>query len=136
MILRNRMGFTQSHMLLIAMGASLVVSMAATFAAATRTAHDDPAERHYRPMQSIGYDLGTQRATGYFIRDYGTCRVTLLLAEAAGAPARLRLALRPGQSAGLDSEAGETIDMTCGEAAETLAVRHGSDATRQEQAAR
>lgn len=26
--------------------------------------------------------------------------------------------------------------MTCGEAAETLAVRHGSDAIRQEQAAR
>jgi hypothetical protein len=39
--------------------------------------------------------------------------------------ARLRLVLRPGQAAGLDSEEGRSIALTCGDAAATLSVRSG-----------
>jgi hypothetical protein len=42
--------------------------------------------------------------------------------------ARLRLALLPGQRAGVDSEEGRSIDLTCGEAADSLIVRNGPTA--------
>jgi hypothetical protein len=39
--------------------------------------------------------------------------------------ARVRLKLDPGRIAGLDSEEGRSIALTCGEGAETLLVRVG-----------
>ena len=133
MLVRTRLAFVQSHLLLVALGASVVLSMAATFAAASKLSPDGPADRQYRPVQSISYHLGSKHAIGTFTRENGTCQVTMMVAEAVDpevatptSAARLRLSLQPGQAAGLDSEEGDSIDMTCGEAAETLIVRRGS----------
>ena len=133
MLVRSRFDFMQSHYLIVAMCASIVLSMAATFAAASKMEPDSPTDRHYRPIQGISYELGSKRAIGYFTRESGECQVTMMIAEAVdpdvatpSSAARLRLALRPGQAAGLDSDEGTSIDLTCGEAAETLTVRRST----------
>ena len=101
-----------------------VASIAAT--AATQQAT-------YVPVQAISHQFGSKAATGYFLQEAGACQVVLMISErydsfAASHPtaARLRLALEPGQAAALDSEEGQSIDLTCGEDAATLAVRSGA----------
>ena len=146
MLVRTRFAFMQSHLLLLALAASVVLSMAATFAAASKISPEGPADQQYRPVQSISYPLGSKQAIGYFTRESGSCQVTMVVAEIVDpevatptSAARLRLSLRPGQAAGLDSEEGDAIDMTCGEAAETLIVSRGirtdSDLAKTSQAA-
>jgi hypothetical protein len=93
-----------------------------------------PAESQtqYRPIQSISLAFGSKSAIGYFVREAGTCQVTLMISE-KGDPeqpqplsaARLRLALHPGQTAGLDSEEGRSLHFTCGGNAATLLVDAG-----------
>ena len=92
-------------------------------------------ETVYRPIESISYTLGSKKAIGYFSKDAERCNVTLMVAEAVdpdqempGSAARLRLALTPGQEAGLDSEEGQSIQMICGSGAETLVVLRGDTA--------
>ncbi len=89
-------------------------------------------ERSYRPVQAIDYALGSSRAVGHFRQRDNTCQVTLMLVDEgraelrdARATARLRLALRPGQTAGLDSRQGRYIDLTCGPEAKSLTVQDG-----------
>lgn len=105
------------------------VGVAAVATSATPVAGD---QATYRPMQSISHNLGSKSAIGYFLPESGECQVVLMIAEntdpEAGpmpSAARLRLALRPGQAVGLDSEEGRSIDLTCGDEAATLAVRAG-----------
>jgi hypothetical protein len=83
----------------------------------------------YIPMQAISHDLGSKSVVGYFIREVGACQVVLMIAENADpdvrpvpSAARLRLALEPGQMAGLDSEEGQSIDLSCDDNAATLTV--------------
>jgi hypothetical protein len=70
--------------------------------------------------------------SGYFVKHGSTCLVTMMIAEKGdldrprlSTAARVRLRLDPGQIAGLDSEEGRSINLTCGEGAETLLVRVG-----------
>ncbi len=89
-------------------------------------------ERSYRPVQAIDYALGSSRAVGHFRQHDNMCQITLMLVDESGvelrdarATARLRLALRPGQTAGVDSDAGRYIDLTCGPEAKSLTVQDG-----------
>jgi hypothetical protein len=109
------------------------VAAAATVTSSASTAL--PGQTSYIPMQAIGYDLGSKLAIGYFVREAGACQVVLMIDENADpekglrqTAARLRLALLPGQVAGLDSEEGRSLDLTCGEGAATLVVRSGPTA--------
>lgn len=109
------------------------VATLATVASSASTA--GPEQTAYVPMQGITEDLGSKAAIGYFIREAGACQVVLMISEkvdpetgAVPSAARLRLALMPGQSAGLDSEEGRSIDLTCGEDAGSLSVRASSNA--------
>jgi hypothetical protein len=110
-------------------GSAMIASVAAVAMSAAPAAGD---EATYSPMQSISHDLGSKSAIGYFLRDAGECQIVLMIAENADpesgplpSAARLRLALRPGQAAGLDSEEGRSIDLTCDDEAATLTVRSG-----------
>jgi hypothetical protein len=110
-------------------GSAMIASVAAVATSAAPAAGD---EATYSPMQSISHDLGSKSAIGYFLRDAGECQIVLMIAENADpesgplpSAARLRLALRPGQAAGLDSEEGRSIDLTCDDEAATLTVRSG-----------
>lgn len=86
----------------------------------------------YQPVQSISYEFGSKKLSGYFVQQAATCIVTLVVAERADgeeppalSPARVRLVLYPGQVAGLDSAEGRSLNLTCGADAATLLVDTG-----------
>ena len=110
-------------------GAGLALSLAAGTVYGGKAA-DPGAEQVYKPIQAMSYVLGSKRAIGHFSQGDEACEVILMVAEVVDpeiatptSAARLRLNLKPGQAAGLDSEEGQSIDMTCGPRAETLNVR-------------
>jgi hypothetical protein len=116
--------------LAVAMSAAAGLTLAS--ADSLRTAPSTTDEAVYSPIQNISYRLGSKAAIGYFAQQAGECHVALMVAEAIDpdvatppSAARLRLALRPGQVAGFDSEEGPFIDMTCGPDAGSLIVRRG-----------
>jgi len=86
----------------------------------------------YAPIQSIRYDFGSKSMSGYFVQQSDVCLVTLMVIEKSDpeallplSPTRIRLALSPGQIAGLDSEEGRSLNITCGVGATTLLVDIG-----------
>ena len=85
----------------------------------------------YRPIQSISYEFGSKAMSGYFVQRNSVCLVTLMIAEKTDpdlpspTAARVRVMLDPGQVAGLDSEEGRSLSLTCGEDAATLVVSYG-----------
>jgi hypothetical protein len=89
-------------------------------------------QTRYWPIQSISYEFGSKSMSGYFVKQAATCRVTLMISE-KGDPeqplplsaARVRLELYPGQTAGLDSEEGRSLNFTCGDNATMLLVDEG-----------
>lgn len=89
-------------------------------------------QARYEPIQAITYEFGSKLTTGYFVEQGGSCVVTLMVTEKTDpeeplglSPTRVRLALSPGQIAGLDSEEGRSLNFTCEAAAATLLVDFG-----------
>jgi hypothetical protein len=119
----------------VAFSGLLIASAAAVATVASSASTALPGGTSYAPMQAISHDLGSKAAIGYFVSESGACQVVMMIGEKADAEAasmssaaRLRLTLLPGQRAGVDSEEGRSIDLTCGEAANTLIVRNGPTA--------
>jgi hypothetical protein len=86
----------------------------------------------YKPIQSIAYDFGSKAMSGYFVPQGSVCLVTLMISDrvdpnrpSPATAARVRLVLEPGQVAGLDSEEGRSLNLTCGGDAKTLVVSTG-----------
>jgi hypothetical protein len=89
-------------------------------------------EAKYAPIQSVRYDFGSKSMSGYFVDQAKRCVVMLMVTEKGdpdAAPSstatRVRLVLNPGQTAGLDSEEGRSLNFTCGEGATVLVVDSG-----------
>ncbi|HUL08869.1 MAG TPA: hypothetical protein VLV76_21245 [Candidatus Acidoferrum sp.] len=119
----------------VALSGLLIASVAVVATVASSAATGQPGQTTYLPMQAISHDLGSKAAIGYFVREAGACQVVMMIGEKTDAEtasttsaARLRLALQPGQRAGVDSEEGRSIDLTCGSGADTLIVRNGPTA--------
>jgi hypothetical protein len=127
---RNKMPAT------MAMGATAVLGLALLASAASADLSAATADtRSYKEIQSISYDLGSKSTSGYFVQQDGQCQVVLMVSEktdpdaaTAGSPARLRLSLKPGQAAGLDSAEGQSLSFACGEQAGSLTVTSGTTA--------
>ncbi|NGO50316.1 hypothetical protein [Allomesorhizobium camelthorni] len=90
-------------------------------------------QAQYLPIQSISYEFGSKFMSGYFVEQAATCFVTLMIIERSDPEAelsvtatRVRLALNPGQIAGVDSEEGYSVNLTCGESAKTMLVDFGN----------
>jgi hypothetical protein len=86
----------------------------------------------YAPIQSISYEFGSKAMSRYFVKQGSACLVTLMVIEKSNpdqllpmTAARIRLAMSPGQIAGLDSEEGRSLNFTCGEGAAKLIVDSG-----------
>jgi hypothetical protein len=86
----------------------------------------------YRPIQSISYDFGSKSMRGYFVRQGSVCLVSLMVIEkndpdrpSDATATRVRLMMDPGQVAGLDSEEGRSLNVTCGEDAAEVIVDCG-----------
>jgi hypothetical protein len=117
-----------------AVAATVALSLWAWVPAAAGGSADVTGTR-YLPIQNISYDLGSKSLSGYFVQQSTTCVVTLMIsdkndpeASPPRSPARVRLALNPGQIAGLDSEEGRSLNVTCGEGATSLLVDVGARA--------
>jgi hypothetical protein len=89
----------------------------------------------YAPIQGISYELGSKAISGYFVQQSASCHVTLMIIEKIDpehlqpvTAGRLRLVLNPGQTAGVDSEEGRSLNLTCGNGAATLLVDAGERA--------
>jgi hypothetical protein len=86
----------------------------------------------YSPIESIRYDFGSKSMSGYFVDQAAKCVVMLMVSEKGGpdtafasTATRVRLVLNPGETAGLDSEEGRSLNFTCGEGATALLVDSG-----------
>ena len=89
-------------------------------------------EGKYAPVDSIRYDFGSKSTSGYFVEQSKKCVVMLMVYEkrdldvnSFDTATRVRLVLNPGQTAGLDSEEGRSLNFTCGEGATALLVDSG-----------
>ena len=122
------------------------IAQASAFVAAVGIALSAPAvssqpqalvnsEAKYAPVQSISYDFGSKSMSGYFVEQAARCVVMLMVYEKTdpdAAPSstatRVRLVLNPGQTAGLDSDEGRSLNFTCGGGATALVVDAGERA--------
>ena|SRR5579871_3338363 len=108
-------------------GAALIASGGSSFAqGASRSV--------FKPVQSIGYEIGSKKISGYFVKRESACAVTVMVID-AGSPepssttaARIRFTLNPGQVGGIDSEEGRSINVTCGPDANAVVVDAGETA--------
>jgi hypothetical protein len=110
--------------------AAFMVSLWASAASAQSQAVKSEAK--YVPIQSISYDFGSKSMSGYFVEQAARCVVMVMVSEkrdpdtdSSSSATRVRLVLNPGQTAGLDSEEGRSLNFTCGEGATALLVDSG-----------
>ncbi len=89
-------------------------------------------EARYAPIASIRYDFGSKSMSGYYVQQAAKCLVMVMVSEksdpdagASTTATRIRLALDPGQTAGLDSDEGRSLNFTCSEGATALVVDSG-----------
>jgi hypothetical protein len=115
-----------------AFAGTFAVSLYLFVPAASSGSPADETKAEYQPIQSLSYVFGSKLTSGYFEQRNGACFVTLMITEKSDAeaplplsPTRARLILYPGETAGLDSEEGRSLNLTCGEAAATLTVIAG-----------
>jgi hypothetical protein len=109
-----------------------MVAISLWASAASAQSQSVKSEATYAPIQSVRYDFGSKSMSGYFVDQAKKCVVMLMVTEKGdpdAAPSstatRLRLVLNPGQTAGLDSEEGRSLNFTCGEGATALLVDSG-----------
>ena len=104
---------------------------AAAFAALAiiPSAEADPAgPRSYAATQAINHIFGSKRAVGYFLTQDGACALTMFLVEAedghvAPSSARVKVKMKPGESAELASADGQNLKVECGKDAAAVEVR-------------
>ncbi len=113
-------------------GMTIVTLLASAPAAIGGSPSSLQSRAEYKPVQSISYEFGSKSMSGYFIQEENACQIMLMIAEKsdpemspAPSPTRVRLALNPGQIAGLDSEEGRSLNVSCGADAATLIVDTG-----------
>ena len=108
------------------------VALGLLASAASAQAQSVKSEAKYAPIQSIRYDFGSKSMSGYFVDQTAKCVVMLMVSEkpdpdaaSSNSATRVRLVLNPGQTAGLDSEEGRSLNLTCGAGATALVVDSG-----------
>ena len=114
-----------------AFAGAFLVSLSAS-AASAQSQTPIKSEAMYAPTASISYDFGSKSMSGYFVDQAARCVIMLMVSEkrdpdtdSSGTATRVRLVLNPGQTAGLDSEEGRSLNFTCSEGATALRVDSG-----------
>jgi hypothetical protein len=108
-----------------------VVSIGMWASAASSQPQAQVEEVTYRPIDNVRFDFGSKSMSGYFVQQAARCVVSLMVYErpdpdaASKTATRLRLVLNPGETAGLDSEEGRSVNLTCGSGATALVVDSG-----------
>jgi hypothetical protein len=109
-----------------------VIFWASTPALSGESQRQNEGDTVYLPIQSISYEFGSKAISGYFVSQGSACLLSLMISDKSDpdrlsptTAARVRLMLEPGQIAGLDSEEGRSLNLTCGGHAKTLVVNYG-----------
>ena len=127
-----------NHASILAGAGTIVASLCAFAPAATSGSLETmESQIRFQPIQSISREFGSKIMSGYFEQQQNTtCSVVLMVIDkealetTTGASAtRVRLVLYPGQVVGLDSEEGRSVNLTCGENAETMLLDSGDRST-------
>ena len=108
---------------------SISIGVAALVMAAVTPATADEYVTNFGPVgpnEPIIAALGGQRVIAFFVPERGSCAVHTFMWKDAGADApystsRIRLTLRPGETARFD-DAHMSMDLLCGAEASTLAI--------------
>jgi len=81
------------------------------------------------PYKAINLASGSKRAIGYYVADAGSCQLTLQLADkysdyanTVSEPVRVKMIVREGTSARIDSLVGPTLDFKCAMGAGSMSV--------------
>jgi hypothetical protein len=100
--------------------------------ASSRSLEQGKGQAQYLPFEAVTYEFGSKYLSGYFVARASRCFVTLMVIEKSDpdhllplTAARVRLILYPGQIAGLDSEEGRSLNVTCANNASRLLVDVG-----------
>ena len=109
---------------------SIAAATALTALAATNMASAEQAEVNLGPVgpyQPIVATVGDKRIIAYYAPEGGKCAVSAVVFDTSNAdsgqtPARVRVALHPGELFHLDSVVDQTVVMTCGPNAEMITV--------------
>ena len=124
--------FSKTTLVVSALAAAIAASFWSSGSAVSGESRlQEEGDTLYRPIQSISYEFGSKAMSGYFVQRNSVCVVTLMIAEktdpdlSSPTAVRVRVMLDPGQVAGLDSEEGRSLSLTCGEDAATLVVSYG-----------
>ena len=124
--------FSKTTLVVSALAAAIAASFWSSGSAVSGESRlQEEGDALYRPIQSISYEFGSKAMSGYFVQRNSVCVVTLMIAEKTDpdlpspTATRVRVMLDPGQVAGLDSEEGHSLSLTCGEDAATLVVSYG-----------
>jgi hypothetical protein len=117
----------QTIMMKSILAAAALAGLAAT-AIATSAEADQPGSRSYVATQAINHSFGSKRAVGYFAAQNGACALTMFLAEAeeghvAPSAARVKVTVKPGESAELASAEGQSLEVKCGKDAAAVEIR-------------
>ena len=111
-----------------------VVFTACLFTSSSTASTEAAMSARYGVLQNFSHEFGSKFASGYFVREVDRCLITFKIAikgatdsQSVETVAHIRLDLNPGQVLGLDSEEGQSLNLTCGANAAALTVASGGE---------
>ena len=110
-----------------------VVFTACLFTSSSTASTEGAMSARYGVLQNFNHEFGSKFASGYFVREVDRCLITFKIAiratdsQSVETVAHIRLDLNPGQVLGLDSEEGQSLNLTCGANAAALTVASGGE---------
>jgi hypothetical protein len=117
------------------LAAVITVVFTACLLTSSSTASTEAAmSARYGVLQNFSHEFGSKFASGYFVREVDRCLITFKIAikgatdsQSVETVAHIRFDLNPGQVLGLDSEEGQSLNLTCGANAAALTVASGGE---------
>jgi len=111
-----------------------VVFTACLFTSSSTASTEAAMSARYGVLQNFSHEFGSKFASGYFVREVDRCLITFKIAikgatdsQSVETVAHIRFDLNPGQVLGLDSEEGQSLNLTCGANAAALTVASGGE---------
>lgn len=113
----------------LAIATALAVFSTGAGLGAVQASGGAPASQTMKPMAGVSFDLGTKHAVSYFLTDNGTCKLTLMVADAfdgndvpTGTTTRFEVGIDAGKSARFDAIGGKELEFRCHEGAQAMSV--------------
>ena len=131
--MRNVVNALNNPKILTVLLSVLYVATVALAFAVLSASGADAGDRTYRSGEAIDEMLGAKHVSAVFIQEAATCKVNLVIEDAApvhretsmNSAARLRVTLHTGDAVLIDSADNEAMEVSCGYAGQAMAVGRG-----------